>query len=123
VKFTLDGVQHEFDEGNMTFAEGRAIEKVVGVPFGKVGELARDASLLAIQAMVWVAMKRKQPDLRFADLDDREFGDFDFADEVEEDPGPTPAAIEAASSSTAEASATAAESPTTSTSDPGNTTS
>ena len=94
MKFAVDGKDYEFDDASMTFAEGRAIEKVTGVPFGEVGTLAKKGSMTAIQAMVWVAMKRAEPTLKFSDLDDRPISSVEFAvadesDDEGDEAGPT----------------------------------
>jgi hypothetical protein len=83
--FTVDGERHEFDEDKMTFAEGRALEKVTGHLFGELGSYAQKGDLSVLQGFVWVAMKRSEPTLKFSDLDDRSIGDFVFDDEEPED--------------------------------------
>lgn len=76
--FTVDGTKHEFDDDKMTFAEGKAMEKAIGVPFKELGKRAKSGYLDAVQAFVFVAMKRSEPTLRFSDLDDRAIADFEF---------------------------------------------
>ncbi len=91
--FTIDGVKHEFDEDKLTFAEGRALERVTGHSFGEMGEAAKRGDLTTLQAFVWVAMKRAEPTLTFSDLDDRSIGDFTFEgtdDEPAEDEAADP---------------------------------
>ena len=86
MRFTVDDKAYDYDDATMTFAEGRAIEKVTGRTFGEIGELAKTGSLSAIQALVWVAMKRTEPTLKFSDLDDRAISAFTF-DDPEPEPG------------------------------------
>ena len=91
MRFTVDDKAYDYDDATMTFAEGRAIEKATGRTFGEIGELAKSGSLSAIQALVWVAMKRTEPTLKFSDLDDRAISAFDFDDaEPDEDAGADP---------------------------------
>lgn len=92
MEFVVRGTKYEIDQDRLTFAEARAIERVVGLPFDKLDQ----SSLTATQAMIWVAMKRADPALKFTDLDDLEFGDFEIIEadvpEVEADPTATRAA-------------------------------
>jgi hypothetical protein len=87
VKFKDNGVTVEFDEEKLTFAEGRALEKVTGYAFGAISEHGNELSV--IQAWVWVALKRSEPSLKFSDLDDRQISDFEFDAEDEEPESPT----------------------------------
>lgn len=93
MRFSVDGVKHEFDEERITFAEGRAIEKVTGEPFGQIARHAHEGNLTVMQAFIWVALKRDEPTLQFSDLDDRAMADFEFhedpAEDAEEDARPT----------------------------------
>lgn len=69
-KFTVDGVEYEMVQWDrVTFAEGRAIEKITGSKYAEL-VAAGGASLDFLQALVWVSMKRKTPDVTFDDLDD-----------------------------------------------------
>jgi hypothetical protein len=82
MKITVSG--EEYDLSRLTIVEAEAIEKVTGL---KMSEVAEAGTASALRAMVWVAMKRKQPDLAFRDVD------F-VLEEVEvesEDPSPAPA--------------------------------
>ena len=83
---TPDGVQHALDVERMTFAEARAVEKVTGL---SIAEVARGGSLAGLQALLWVTLKRDDPTLRFADLDDRPIGDF-TVDVTKDEPDPDP---------------------------------
>ena len=94
-RFVHAGVTYEFTS-RMTFAEGRAVEKFTGHVIAELGEPNVRGSSVVLQAMMWVAMKRVAPELKFTDLDDMSIDDFEFlpddpqseADEV----GPTDAA-------------------------------
>jgi hypothetical protein len=85
MRFKVDEVEYEFDEEKLTFAEGRALEKVTGKPFGQLGPAAEEGSLVVIQGFVWVALKRSQPTLKFSDLDDRRISEFEFQEEHDEE--------------------------------------
>lgn len=88
MKFTVDGAEHEFDEERLTFGEARAIEKVTGYPFGGLDQ--HEGEMVVVQAMIWVALKRDEPTLKFSDLDDRSMGDFAFETEDEDEGEPDP---------------------------------
>jgi hypothetical protein len=76
VKFIVNGVKYEFDDEKVTFAEARAIQKAVGKTMGEIQKDPGDVT--AMQASVWIAMKRMDPSLRFADLDDMSVGDIEW---------------------------------------------
>ena len=65
-KFEVDGVNYEFVQ-SPTFGEARAIEKVTGTPFGAV-DMAR-LSIDTLQALLWISMRRVNPDAAFEDID------------------------------------------------------
>ena len=94
-RFVYDGTTYTFTS-RMTFAEGRAVEKFTGHVIAELGEANVRGSSVVLQAMMWVAMKRVTPELKFTDLDDMSIDDFEFLpddpqDEADE-PGPTDAA-------------------------------
>ena len=66
-KFEVDGVNYEFVQ-SPRFGEARAIEKVTGTPFGAV-DLAR-LSIDTVQALLWISMRRVNPEITFDELDD-----------------------------------------------------
>jgi hypothetical protein len=92
VKFVVNGVKYEFAQKKMTFAEAKAIQKVTKKTFGQVADAAEQGDFEAMQAFVWVAMKKDDPTLKFSDLDDLELGEFemipdpDDEEETEADP-------------------------------------
>jgi hypothetical protein len=87
MKFVVNGVKYEFDEDKVTFAEARAVEKVTGRTMAEVMRSGVE-DVTTMQAIIWVAMKRADPTLKFADLDDTPVGDVEFIPEDE----PAPAA-------------------------------
>lgn len=90
--FTVDGTEFEMIDAKMTFAEARAVEKVTGISFQQIttDEHARQ-SLDVVQALIWVSMKRQQPDLKFSDLDDLAIDSIEWSadEEAEEEARPT----------------------------------
>lgn len=97
-RFVHDGNTYLFTE-RLTFAEGRAVEKLSGHVIAELGDPNVRGSSVVLQAMLWVAMKRVTPELKFADLDDMSMTDFDFLEDDTDDvagpqdkPGPTGAA-------------------------------
>lgn len=89
LRFTVDGTPHELDVNKLTLGEGRAIEKVCGETFAAMAKTLTEgnASLTTFQALVWVAMKRAQPTLRFSELDDRPMGDIEV-ERIDDDQPP-----------------------------------
>lgn len=86
INVTANGEQYGIDLDRLTFAEGRAIEKVTGGTFKDFGELLQKGSLLATQAIVWVAVKRSRPETPFSALDDWSIGDLDITEEKAQRP-------------------------------------
>lgn len=89
LSFTLDGQKYELDPQKLTFAEGRAVEKVTGSMFN---DLIKTPSLAVMQAFVWVAVKRVKPETKFSDLDDLAIADVVMDDAASAEPDPTQAA-------------------------------
>ena len=87
MKFTANGETVEFDESRMLFAEARAIESVTGMTVKAMFEALTDGSATALQALVWVAFKRKNPALKFSDLDTWDINDLGVGDEVPDEEG------------------------------------
>lgn len=86
MRFTIAGEAFELlDVDSLTFAEGRAIQKATGVPMGRLMEGAADGDTDLTQALIWVTMKRRRPEMKFADLDDVPMVDIEWV-EVEADP-------------------------------------
>lgn len=87
VRVTVDGKAYEADLNRFTFAEAKAIEKKCGE---SMAEIMKTKSMAAVQAIVWVVVKRGEPTLKFEDLDDREISDFDLEMVQEDEPTPDP---------------------------------
>lgn len=87
MRFTIDGISHEWDEQTITFGEGEAIEDATGLSFPEVGISILRGSLKAQRAFVWIAMKRTSPELKFADLADWRIDSvvWSFEDEDEDE--------------------------------------
>ncbi len=98
--FTVSGSKYELEVERVTFGEARRLEKITGLPFGKLAEAMGDGSMEALQAFVWTAMRRVDHELAFDGLDDLAIADVEFSAEDESDDtaaGPTlvPAVSEA----------------------------
>lgn len=78
---SVDGKSYEADLNRLTFAEARAIEKKAEA---SMADIMQTKSMAAVQALVWVVVKRGEPTLKFEDLDAREVSEFDL-DMVEDD--------------------------------------
>lgn len=88
MKFKVDDVEHELDESTLTNREVMDIEAACGCTFGQWGDLLRANSMLATTALVWIALRRENPTLKFSDV---EFKVAEvFAPPVEEDPDVPP---------------------------------
>jgi len=78
MRITANDKTIEFDDGKLTFAEGRALEKVTGSPFMELAERKFMGNLTETQALVWVVFKRSEPTLRFSDLDEWNIGGIEI---------------------------------------------
>lgn len=86
MKFTFDGETYEMVQENITFAEGRAFEKVTGHSFMKMmSDPELQMSMVALQAITWISMKRKNPTLLFDDLNDLDVSAIEYEAEEGED--------------------------------------
>lgn len=72
MKFEVNGTEYEFVQ-SPTFGEARAIEKVTGQPFASFGD-QKSPTVDFMQALVWISMKRVDPEVTFDDLDDLDMG-------------------------------------------------
>lgn len=80
-KFKLAGEEFALlDVDGLTFAEGRAIQKATGVALGKLMQGAADGDTDLTQALLWVTMKRRRPEMKFSDLDDVPMQDIEWVD-------------------------------------------
>lgn len=75
MKFIVNGVKYELDQEKVTFGEARAIQKAVGKTMGELRETPGD--ITGDQALIWIAMRREDPTLKFSDLDDMPLGDIE----------------------------------------------
>lgn len=84
MKFRIDGDSTEYEmlSTNLTFAEARAVEKATGQTFASIASSGdADQSVDVIQALLWVSMKRVNPTLTFADLDDIDMVTIEYVEE------------------------------------------
>ncbi len=91
--FSVSGTKYELEVERVTFGEARRLEKITGLPFGKLADAMGDGSMEALQAFIWVAMRRVDNELAFEGLDDLAIADVEFAAEDKNDDtavGPTP---------------------------------
>lgn len=87
-KFTYGGETFDLlTEHDLTFAEGAAACKAAKC---KARDLDGD-SFESLQALIWVTMKRRNPTLVFADLNDVPLGAFEFIED--DDPPPSPSGL------------------------------
>lgn len=94
-EFSIDGKTYQLVDSGWTFAEARALEKVTGHTFKAISADpdVRD-SIDVTQAILWVSMKRVEPETPFSLLNDLaidaiEWGaEEDDAEADEADPTP-----------------------------------
>ena len=86
-KFEIEGVNYEFVQ-SPTFGEGRAIENVTGVPFASLADPSKQ-SVCMLQALVWISMRRVNPEIAFQDLDDIDMGVLADIQDAEPEADPT----------------------------------
>lgn len=100
---TLAGEKYELITSKLTFAEGRAFEKVTGQIFAEVTQDVRLFQRIDTQqALIWISIKRVRPEFRFEDLDSLQIDAVDWAgDEEEGEPDPTQPSDDEASPSPA----------------------
>jgi len=85
-QFTINEDAFELDTDNLLMSECIAIEKVTGSTWNEWEEAVAKGSMTSLKAGLWIAVKRKQPELKFSDFD-FSWGDFQVkTDEVEELP-------------------------------------
>lgn len=93
-EFTVKGEVFEMvDASRLTFGEAAAVERVTGHTLQQIqNDDSLSGSVVVVQALLWVSMKRKQHDLQFKDLNDLSMGDIEWPEadeseaEVEADP-------------------------------------
>jgi hypothetical protein len=97
VQFQLNGETYEMVT-NHTFGEARAIEKVTGLTMAQIAQAQSRPELQTTdvtQALVWVSMKRKEPTMKFGDLDDVDITSIEWLPEEGESEGDAPDPTEA----------------------------
>lgn len=77
-------------EEDLTFAEGAAVCRAAGIKASELGE----ASFESLQALVWVSIKRRRPEMKFSDLNDVPMSAIEFLED-DEGVGPDPTTVEA----------------------------
>lgn len=71
MKFNIRGEIYELDDTALTFKDVRDMEKVTGILFSEqASNFIAEAGMTGLQAVVWIAMRKKDPDLKFSDTDD-----------------------------------------------------
>lgn len=77
----------EYPLDKLMVSEAEAIEKVTGA---KMQDALQSGTAASLKALVWVAMKRQDPSLRYSDVD---FALEDVEVITDEDPTPDPEAV------------------------------
>lgn len=84
-EFVVEGETYQMvGVDKLTFAEGDAIERVTGLTLDEVGGDGSTPTRV-VQALVWVSMKRRKPELKFSDLADLVIGDIEWPEPEAED--------------------------------------
>jgi hypothetical protein len=100
LKFDLDDESYELDLTRILNTEAIAAQKVNGEDsWDAILRRADNGDATAITALVWIAVKRRKPDLRFSELEfplhetwvTRELIDPDAEDEATDPPQPSEA--------------------------------
>jgi hypothetical protein len=86
-RFTISGEQYELDTDALFMDECLDIEKVTGDTYRAWLAALGDGSMLALKAGLWIAVRRKQPDLTFSAFNFN-WSDFDVVED--EDPTQAP---------------------------------
>ena len=85
MKFKVNGNEYEFDEESVTFGEARMLERVTGMTMSELGDKGEGGSVEAMQAFIWLAVRREDPIVQFSDLDEWSIADLEIDDEDEAD--------------------------------------
>lgn len=94
IRFSIDGVKHEFDDGKFSNFELIAIKRVTSEKLDLMSLVQgiRENDTEALTALVWTAMKRNGSDVKFSDVefDVVEFlSSFEADEEPDDEPDPT----------------------------------
>lgn len=68
LRFTIEGDTYDLDMERILNVEAIAAQKVTGKKWDEILDDADKSDAEAITAVVWIALKRKNPDLRFTDV-------------------------------------------------------
>jgi hypothetical protein len=81
-----DDEVYDFVTSKFTFGEAKALEKVTGLTMGAISEASAESqSVVVLQAMFWISMKRKRPTLAFVELEDVPIDDIEFIAEDDDE--------------------------------------
>lgn len=69
IKFDVNGEPYEINTSTILNTEAIAAQKVTGMAYDDWLGAIDSGDVLAVSAFVWIAMKRRQPDLRFSDVE------------------------------------------------------
>jgi hypothetical protein len=68
LRFEVDQTTYEIDPASILNTEAIAVQKVTGYGYDEWLGKCDDGDPQAVTAMVWVAMKRQNPELRYSDV-------------------------------------------------------
>lgn len=86
MKISVNGAVYDFEYESVTNGEAIALEDQAGITFVELGDLLKRGSVKAMTGLAWIAMRRVEPNLAFADVD------FKVAEMTIEDAAPLEAA-------------------------------
>lgn len=78
-RFKFEGVEYEFR--GLRLKEAIDIQKVTGYTIGQFEERVTEGDVVCIAALIYIMQKRRNPNLRFEDVD----GDMESFDIIEEE--------------------------------------
>lgn len=85
-RFVIDGEKYEFDMGSLMRSEVNAVKKATGVSgLAEWGKQLEEGDQDAMDAMIWIAVKRVHPELTFSAL---EYNLKEFSESLEQDEEP-----------------------------------
>lgn len=94
MKIIINDETYDFDPQSMTNIEAMALERAVGMTMGEWQKALQDGSTTALTGIVWLAMRRRDPGVKFSDVTFA-FGALRVEDDEDEAPvDPTDAAEE-----------------------------
>lgn len=85
-RFSIDGEKYEFDMGSLMRTEINAMRKVTGLSgLAEWGKKLEEGDQDAMDAMIWIAVRRVHPDLTFSGL---EYNIKEFSESLAQDEEP-----------------------------------